>query len=38
MKPNRLKRDLKAGKVCIGMVLTIPSPTNVDITPWSTRP
>ena len=31
MKPNQLKRDLKAGKVCIGTVLTIPSPTMADI-------
>jgi 2-keto-3-deoxy-L-rhamnonate aldolase RhmA len=31
MKPNRLKRDLKAGKICIGTVLTIPSPTLADM-------
>jgi len=31
MKPNRLKRDLKAGKVCVGTMLTIPSPTIADI-------
>jgi hypothetical protein len=31
MKPNQLKRDLKGGKVCVGTVLTIPSPTIADI-------
>jgi 2-keto-3-deoxy-L-rhamnonate aldolase RhmA len=31
MKANQLKRDLKAGKVCVGTVLTIPSPTIADI-------
>jgi 2-keto-3-deoxy-L-rhamnonate aldolase RhmA len=31
MKPNQLKRDLKAGKVCLGTVLTIPSMTIADI-------